>query len=126
MNITSVRLLNEADRQGSESTSPSIGEEAIQVQIAENDDSRGSLSFAMATMSVDEVIGGRVRLEVQRAGGMFGIVGAEFTALGVSASSLDFEPSSGNVMLESGMGMAFIEINIVNDAEPESEEVGVV
>ena len=57
---------------------------------------------------------------------MFGIVGAEFTALGVSASSLDFEPSSGNVMLESGMGMAFIEINIVNDAEPESEEVGVV
>ncbi len=125
MNITSVRLVDEGDRQGSESTSPRAGDEAVQVQIAENDNSRGSLSFAMATVSVAEVIDGRVRLEVRRAGGSFGAVGAEFTALGVSASSLDFEPSSGSVTLESGVGVAFIEVNIINDPEPEIEEVGV-
>ena len=123
MNISSVRLVNEADRQGSESLSPRAGVEAVEVQILENDDSRGSLSFAMSTASVDEVVDGRVRLEVRRAGGTFGAVGVDFSALGVSASSLDFEPSSGSVTLESGVAVAFIEISIINDPEPEMDEV---
>jgi len=123
VNITSVRLVNEADRQGSVSNSPRIGQPAVEVQILENDDSRGSLSFVDQTITVQEVINGRARLEVRRSGGTFGTVGAEFTAVGVSASSLDFEPSEGTVMFESGAEVAFIEITIVNDLEPEMEEV---
>lgn len=123
VNITNVRLVNEADRQGSISLSPRAGAEAVEVQIIENDDSRGALSFIMATASVNEVIGGNIQLEVRREGGTFGTVGVEFTAVGVSASSLDFDPPSGSIMLESGVDVGFIEINITNDPEPENDEV---
>ena len=118
-----MRLVNEADGQGSVSNSPRIGTEAVEVQIIENDNSRGSLSFAITTVSVEEVVGGRARLEVRRGGGLFGVVGAEFTAVGVSASSLDFEPASGTVTLASGEAVGFVEITIVNDPDPEMEEV---
>ena len=123
MNITSVELVNEADRQGSVSDSPRVEVGTAEVQIVENDDSRGSLSFTVTTMSVEETVGGRVQLEVRRAGGTFGEVGVEFTAVGVSASSLDFEPASGTLTFESGVVVGFVEINIINDPDPELAEV---
>lgn len=123
VNITDVRLVNEAEGQGLSSNSPRIGVEAIEVQILENDNSRGQLTFAATAATAEEVIGGRVQLAVRREEGMFGSVGAEFTVVDLSTSSADYTPSSGTVIFESGVGVAFIVIDIVNDPEPEFDEV---
>ena len=77
----------------------------------------------MTAVTGEEVIGGRVMLEVRREGGTFGMVGAEFTAVSVSASTTDFAPSSGIVTFESGVGVAFVIIDIINDPVPELDEV---
>ena len=123
VNITDVRLVDEADRQGSASNSPRAGVEAIEVQIIENDNSRGRLSFSLTAVTGEEVVGGRAVLEVRREGGTFGTVEAEFIAVGVSASSTDFAPLSGTVTFEPGVSVAFVIIDIINDPEPELDEV---
>lgn len=126
MNMTSVRLVDEADRQGSTTDSPRIrrpGEEIAEVQIAENDNSRGVLSFSESSVSVSEGIGTTLNVSVLRTGGTFGIVGADFVVNEISVQSTDYTPSSGSLVFQPGVTSVSFVITIVNDAEPEFDEM---
>ena len=124
--ITEVRLVDEADRQGSSSDSPRTnpGNESVVIQIVENDNTRGILSFAETAVFVEESAR-FVSLEVVRTGGTFGDVGVAFVTNGILATGggVDFGPESGTVNLEMNVRQAFIVVNITNDLEPELEEV---
>ena len=123
--ITDVQLANEGDRQGSTSNSPrtNTGNESVVVQITENDNSRGELSFAVTSISVEENAGS-VLIPLSRTGGTFGTVGVMFTTTGITATGggVDFSPDSGSVLLQNGT-MPTLEINITNDVDPELDEV---
>lgn len=113
-------------RENSTSNSPRTepGQESIQVQIVENDNTRGILSFAETAVSVEENAGS-VSLEVTRSGGTFGEVGVEFVVTGVSATGggVDFGTDGGTVLLGMNVREADIVVNITNDLEAELEEV---
>ena len=92
------------------------------VQITENDNSRGRLSFAVTTVSVEENAG-FVSIPLTRAGGTFGTVGVVFVTTGITAAGggVDYSPDSGMVLTQNG-GLA-LEINITNDVIAELDEV---
>ena len=92
------------------------------VQITENDDSRGRLSFAVTNVSVEENAG-FVSIPLNRTGGTFGTVGVGFVTTGITATGggVDYSPDSGTVLTQNG-GLT-LEINITNDVIPELEEV---
>jgi len=92
------------------------------VQITENDDSRGRLSFAVTNVSVEENAG-FVSIPLTRTGGTFGTVGVGFVTTGITATGggVDYSPDSGTVLTQNG-GLT-LEINITNDVIPELEEV---
>ena len=119
-----MRLVDEADRQGSTSNSPRIRPdgETAEVQITENDNSRGTLSFVELAKSVSEDIGTTVSLSVVRTGGTFGIVGANYVVNEGTAQLADFSPGFGSVIIQPGETMGSVVINITNDAEPELDE----
>ena len=125
MNITGVRLADEGDREGSTSSSPrtSPGQSLVEVQISENDNSRGVVSFIDTVASTEEEIGGSVSLTLGRTGGAFGVVGVTFSVVGVSASGLDFSPNSGTVFFEANENTTELVVNITNDSDPEFDEV---
>lgn len=124
VNITSVRLVDEADRQGSMTDSPRIRQDGgiLEVQITENDNSRGVLSFVESAISVSEDIGSTVTLPLTRTGGTFDTVGANFVINDGTTLPSDYSPSSGSVMFQSGESAANIVITIINDPEPEFDE----
>lgn len=126
MTITDVSLVDEGERQGSASGSPrtNSGEESAEVQIDANDDSLGVLSFVESALSVEESAG-VVLVPVRRSGGTFGTVGAEFVVTAVTATGggVDFSPDSGSIQLGIGENMTEIIVNIINDVDPELDEV---
>lgn len=126
MTVTDVVLINEADRQGSASNSPRTepGQESVQVQIIENDNAGGVLSFAEATISTAEEAG-FIAVPIARTGGAFGSVRVDFITAGVTATGngVDFSPTSGSVLLAEGEQIGYIIVNITNDSEPELDEV---
>lgn len=128
MSLTGVQLVEEEDRQGSSSNSPRIDSnmDTITVIIAENDNLRGVLDFAVGEISVEED-SGQAYLEVVRTVGTFGTVGVHFVVSGVTATGggVDFSPDTGFLTYEMDVSSQTIAIDIINDSEPELEEVHV-
>lgn len=125
MNITSVRIANEADRQGSSTDSPRVQEsgQTLQVVIGENDNNRGLISFSMETVSVVEEFASQLTLVITRTRGIFGSVSVEYAVVDGSASSADYSPvTPALVTFESGQGTANITIQITDDQIPEPDE----
>lgn len=126
MNITGVRIANEADRQGSSTNSPRVRESGrtVQVVIAENDNNRGLLNFATSSVTAVEMFGAQVTVQVTRSRGTFGAVSTEFVAVDGSATSADYVlPASPLLVFASGVEEVNITISIVNDQLPESDEM---
>ena len=126
MSLTNVTLINEEDRQGSTSNSPRLDVDlaTVTVEIAENDNSRGLLQFVVSQLSVDEDVGS-IQLVVERGDGVFGRVAADFSVAGIMADSDDFSPQSGTVEFEMAETSNNITVYVVNDSEPELEEVSI-
>jgi G-protein coupled receptor 98 len=125
VNITNVRLANEADRQGSNTDSPRVEESrsSLQVVIGENDNNRGLLSFSVVAVSVMEEFGSTLTLQINRTRGTFGSVGVEYDIVDESTSSSDYSPiSPAMVVFESGQEAATISIQISDDSIPEPDE----
>ena len=123
MTITDVSLVDEGDS-SSDSPRTNPGEESVQVQIIENDSTRGILSFTESAVSIEENAGS-ISLTVVRTGGTFGTVGAEFVVSGLTAvgGGVDFSPDAGTIELEMNQVMVTVVVNITNDVDPELEEV---
>ena len=68
---------------------------------------------------------GVVCLPLQRLGGTFGSVATDYTVEGVSAEGggVDYKPDADNVQIEPGVNSTCIDITIINDLDPETEEV---
>lgn len=125
VNVTNVRLANEADRQGSSTDSPRIGlsGQSVQVVIAENDNNRGLLNFNTDSLSVMEALGSQVTFQVIRTRGTFGSISVEYAIINGSATSADYRALSGNlVVFENSQEVANITIAITNDQTPEEAE----
>ena len=125
VNLTDVRIANEADRQGSSTNSPRIRQsgQTAEVVIRENDNNRGLLSFTTASISVVETFDAEVTLQVSRTRGTFGSVSVEFAAIDDSATSADYIlPSTSLLVFESGIQVVNFTISIVNDQIPEVDE----
>ena len=130
VNITSVRLASESDRDGSITPSPRllVGGEIVTVQIQENDDSRGVIDVAFTSASVAEEPSAAVTLELVRTRGTFGTVGVNYIVRPGTASLDDVSrtTASGSVQFADGQQRATFTVDIVNDALPELDEVFVV
>lgn len=125
MNITSVRIANEADRQGSSTDSPRVQESgrSLQVMIRENDNNRGLLNLGMEAVSVVEEFASTITLHITRTRGTFGTVSVEYAIVDGSASSADYSPVSPALMVfESRQVTANITIQITDDPTPEPDE----
>lgn len=125
MNITGVRLANEADRQGSTTDSPRVSQSAqsAQVVIGENDANRGLLSFGVASVQVVEEFASQVNLQVDRTRGTFGDISVQYSLIAASAMAADYSMSSSDVLVfESGKDTVVITIDIVDDQTPEQDE----
>jgi G-protein coupled receptor 98 len=127
VNITSVRLASESDREGSVTNSPRLlaGGGIVTIQIQENDNSRGVIDVAFTTASVAEEPNAAVSLEIVRTRGAFGTVAANYIVRPGTASLDDVSraTASGTVQLIGGQQRAMFMIDIVNDAIPELDEV---
>lgn len=126
VNITSVRLANEADRQGSTTDSPRVNASGqfLQLVIRENDNNRGLLHFSVQSVEVMETFDSQVTLQVVRTRGTFGAVSVEYGIVAGSASSLDYTPlSNSRIAFVSGQEVANITIGISNDQIPEQNEM---
>ena len=130
VNITSVRLASEADRDGSMTDSPRLlaGGGLTTVQIQENDNSRGVVDFAVTAVTISEEPNTAVTLELVRTRGAFGSVGVNYVVRPSSASLDDVSQgtASGVVQFTTGQQRATFMINIINDALPELDEEFVV
>ena len=124
MSLINVTLVNEEDRQGSDSNSPRVdpNRNTTTVEITENDNSRGLLNFVVSQLIVEEDVGS-VELVVERNSGTFGSVAVDFIVTGTTASSDDYSPQSGTVQFAMDMASQTITIDIINDSESELEEV---
>ena len=125
VNITNVRLANEADRQGSNTDSPRVRESGrtLQVVIAENDNNRGLLGFNVATVTVVEEFDSILNLQINRTRGIFGTVSVEYAIVDGTTSSADYIPiSPAVVVFGSGQESATISIQITDDSVPEPDE----
>lgn len=127
VNITSVRLASESDRGGSVTNSPRLltGGGIVTVQIQENDNSRGVIDVAFTTASVAEEPNAAVTLEIVRTHGAFGTVGVNYIVRPGTASLDDVSraTASGTVQFINGQQRARFMVDIINDAEPELDEV---
>ena len=117
-------LINNEDREGTTSNSPRVDADRSMVilEIGENDNSRGLLQFLVSQLTVDEAIGS-IQLEVERGDGVFGRVSADFNLTGITASADDFSPELGSVEFEMAVSSRNITVYIINDSEPEFDEV---
>lgn len=73
---------------------------------------------------MDEAVG-TACITLNRTGGSFGTIGAEFqvTAMTATGGGVDFTPDTGTVQLQGGVRTICLPINIVNDITPEPAEV---
>ena len=64
-------------------------------------------------------------VEVNRTGGTFGTIGADFTVTSATAEGggVDYAPTSGSIEFAEGESSQCIAINITNDLLPEDAEV---
>ena len=125
VNITGVRIANEEDRQGSITNSPRIGDarQVAEVVIRENDNNRGLLHFDTASLSIAEIHGISVNLQVIRSRGSFGSVSVDYMVNEGSATGADFNVlPTGTLTFEMGQRSANLTIAIVDDQVPEVDE----
>ena len=125
VNITGVRIADEADRQGSSTDSPRVQPrgQTLQVVIEENDNNRGLLGFGVTAASVEEVFASQVTVQVVRTRGIFGAVSVQYNIEDVETNSADYTPlTQSPLVFQSGQQAANITIQIVDDQTPEPEE----
>ena len=125
VNLTSVRLADEADRGGSVSSSPFIlpPGQVLEVVISENDNNRGLLGFSRSSVTVEETLGASVTLQVLRDRGAFGVVGVDYQVTVGMATTEDFTgPVSGTFTFDSGQTSTNLTFFIVDDVIPEEAE----
>lgn len=124
MNITDVRIANEADRQGSSTDSPRVNQsgQILEIVIRENDNNRGLLNFSVQSVEVVEMFNSRVTLSVLRTRGTFGSVSVEYAIVPGTATTADYSSTSSLIVFESSQDVANITIDITNDQVPEQDE----
>ena len=125
VNITGVRIANEADREGSITDSPRVNQSAqiLEVVIRENDNNRGLLSFNVQSVEVVEMFNSLVTLSVVRTRGTFGSVSVEYAIVPGSATTADYNALTANpLVFESSQEIVNITIDIINDQVPELDE----
>lgn len=125
MNITGVRIADEADRQGSMTDSPRVSDAGrmVEVVIRENDNNRGLLSFATTTLSIAEIFGATVTLQIMRSRGSFGSISVNYMVNEDTATNADYALGLTNtITFETGQESANLTINIVDDQIPELNE----
>ncbi|XP_022110249.1 G-protein coupled receptor 98-like isoform X2 [Acanthaster planci] len=128
VNLTSVDLVTGTPVGGA---APSVkNDQAVaEITITQNDNANGILQLnatknAAGDVEVYEGSGtsGILSLPVSRTAGAFGLVGVNWLATTVSASTVDFSPLSGNVTFIEGQREAFVEISITDDTIYENDE----
>ncbi|KAI9527782.1 Adhesion G-protein coupled receptor V1 [Dissostichus eleginoides] len=133
LNITDVELLNVSGvdysvREGGLQLDqpPDIGNiSSLSVVILKNDNAEGILEFRQdyLNITVEEDVGS-VLIPVVRRVGSYGLVSAQFTSRGLSATpDLDFILNNDSVTFLNGQNISFINVTIIDDLDSESAEV---
>ncbi|XP_010789716.1 G-protein coupled receptor 98-like, partial [Notothenia coriiceps] len=133
LNITDVELLNVSGvdysvREGGLQLDqpPDIGNiSSLSVVILKNDNAEGILEFRQdyLNITVEEDVGS-VLIPVVRRAGSYGLVSAQFTSRGLSATpDLDFILNNDSVTFLNGQNISFINVTIIDDLDSESAEV---
>lgn len=125
VNITGVRRTNETDGQGSITDSPRISDarRIVKVVIRENDNNRGLLNFDSASLTVAEMNGVLLDLEVVRSRGSSGSISVNYIVNEGTATSADIDVApTGTLTFEAGQRSAILTIPIVDDQIPEIDE----
>lgn len=100
----------------------SLGGRASALLTINDDDSGGVISFSVASASVSEA-GLEAAIEIKRTGGQAAGVTVDFATTGGSATEGDdFEAAGGTLEFEEGEVLKTINITLINDTEPETNE----
>ncbi|KAK5871603.1 hypothetical protein PBY51_004474 [Eleginops maclovinus] len=133
LNITDVELVNVSgvDYTVRESglqldQPPAVGNiSSLSVVILKNDNAEGVLEIRQdfVNVTVEEDVGS-VMIPVVRRVGSYGLVSAQFTSRGLSATpGLDFILNNGSVTFLNGQNISYINVTIIDDLDSESAEV---
>ncbi|KAK1892564.1 Adhesion G-protein coupled receptor V1, partial [Dissostichus eleginoides] len=139
LNITDVELLNLQQVMSYSGVDYSVREGGLQldqppdvgnisslsVVILKNDNAEGILEFRQdyLNITVEEDVGS-VLIPVVRRVGSYGLVSAQFTSRGLSATpDLDFILNNDSVTFLNGQNISFINVTIIDDLDSESAEV---
>ncbi|XP_077943744.1 adhesion G-protein coupled receptor V1 [Gasterosteus aculeatus] len=128
LNITEVELVNvSAVSLGLElDQPPAIGNiSSVAVVILKNDNAEGILEFRQdyVNITVAEDVG-TLLIPVVRRAGSYGIVSAQFTSRGLSATpDFDYILNNGSAKFLYGQNTSYINLTIIDDLDSEYEEV---
>ncbi|XP_037338537.2 adhesion G-protein coupled receptor V1 [Pungitius pungitius] len=128
LNITEVELVNvSAVGSGLQlDQPPAIGNiSSVAVVILKNDNFEGILEFRQdyVNITVEENVG-TLLIPVVRRVGSYGIVSAQFTSRGLSATpDLDYILNNGSAKFLHGQNTSYINLTIIDDLDSEYEEV---
>ncbi|KAM8885173.1 adhesion G-protein coupled receptor V1 [Spinachia spinachia] len=128
LNITEVELVNiSAVGSGLQlDQHPAIGNiSSVAVVILKNDNAEGILEFRQdyVNIKVAEDVG-TLLIPVVRRVGSYGIVSAQFTSRGLSATpNLDYILKNGSAKFLHGQNTSYINLTIIDDLDSEYEEV---
>ncbi|XP_029296357.1 LOW QUALITY PROTEIN: adhesion G-protein coupled receptor V1 [Cottoperca gobio] len=133
LNITEVELVNVSavdytvrDSGLQLDQPPAIGNiSSLAVVILKNDNAEGILEFRQDYVNITvEEDAGTVLIPVVRRVGSYGLVSAQFTSTGLSATpDLDYILNNGSVTFVNGQNTSFINVTIIDDLDSESAEV---
>ncbi|XP_056276017.1 adhesion G-protein coupled receptor V1 [Pseudoliparis swirei] len=128
LNITEVELVNvSAVGSGLQlDQPPAIGNiSSLAVVILKNDNAEGILEFRQdyVNITVEEDVG-VVLIPVVRRVGSYGLVSAQFTSRGLSATpDLDYILNNGSATFVNGQNTSYINVTIIDDLDSEFAEV---
>ncbi|XP_031160888.2 adhesion G-protein coupled receptor V1 isoform X2 [Sander lucioperca] len=133
LNITTVELVNASavDYTVRESglrpdQPPAVGNiSSLAVVILKNDNAEGIVEFRQdyVNITVEEHVG-TVLIPVVRRVGSYGLVSAQFTSRGLSATpAFDYILNNGSVTFVHGQNTSYINVTIIDDLDSESAEI---
>ncbi|XP_037634420.1 adhesion G-protein coupled receptor V1 isoform X2 [Sebastes umbrosus] len=133
LNITEVELFNVSDVDYTVRESglqldqpPAVGNiSSLAVVILKSDNAEGVLEFSQdyVNITVEEDVG-TVLIQVVRRVGLYGLVSAQFTSRGLSATpDLDYILKNGSVTFVHGQNTSYINVTIIDDLDSEYAEI---
>ncbi|XP_074494393.1 adhesion G-protein coupled receptor V1 [Sebastes fasciatus] len=133
LNITEVELVNVSDVDYTVRESglqldqpPAVGNiSSLAVVILKSDNAEGVLEFSQdyVNITVEEDVG-TVLIPVVRKVGLYGLVSAQFTSRGLSATpDLDYILKNGSVTFVHGQNTSYINVTIIDDLDSEQAEI---